>query len=290
MSEHTNEGLQGETVQDQVADAAGDVRKVAALIWDANDNKLVRTKKYNAGKAMIASLAKRKASLRKKDGNGNVVDHFTKDDFDQFMNEVKLELRLTTPLKDPRPDVYVRYYVFIDLAREVAGDKATDLSFFVVVNKLFATMIEFDKAGLTAELRARWAVPFGEAVRGLTGENPMSQRDLEALLQAHKDMLAAEAASRQTPEALAEAEQRKQRREAAKAEAKVRESIAGGIDAALGDNLLNPAEVMQLVEKAAAARKVKLPNVGADPSRLTPDEARAFAAAMNAAKNYVAVR
>ena len=35
-----NDGLQGDSIQDQVADAAGDVRKVAALIWDANDNKL----------------------------------------------------------------------------------------------------------------------------------------------------------------------------------------------------------------------------------------------------------
>jgi hypothetical protein len=203
-------------------------------------------------------------------------------DYDDICAELKKRIEIVVPITDPRPDEWVKAYLFVELVRPMLP-AVEGLSYFQCINTFTPAALSFNKKDLEAELREGWVDKVRELLERQLSAAPMKMAELDLALEEHKAALKAAKDAELTESDRAQREHEAAVKLATKEENRARSKLSEGITAAAAK--LKPAEIVAVIEKAG----VTLPNVGPDPARMTPEQCKQFVALLLQAGNATAI-
>lgn len=262
---------------------------------NATDSQDARKRHWEAGKVHFEALVEQRQSIRRTTSSGETVDGFKAEDVNTYFTLVKARVRMLNGDSTARPDDSLRYYLFVETAREITGDAASYMPFGTVVNALIredgskGCVAVFNKAELRVEVRAEYSVLYGEIVRSLSSREPMSCDTARLAIKTRTAEIQGEKDKDDPAGAKARKEAEKRAR-IAKSRNDARDKIIAGLQTLVGDGLMEPASIMSLIESEVKAAGGTLPQFGADPTQMSSADCTVFAATMLRAGKFDEMR
>jgi hypothetical protein len=195
---------------------------------------------------------------------------WAKEDFYKLCDQIGERVSARIPVGEHRMDRCARIHLWVEAMKPLVP-RVERLSYFQVTNKFLPTL-RFDPVDLTGEIKDEWLTWVRMTVERQIGGDPLSLKELDEAIADQKEEIALDndaSRKRQTPDQKARAARRV-------ALAKVTEMI----DSVLFSRTLDGTDLIQVLEKVAGERGMRLPSVGFDPTSLTSADCRRIAKVM----------
>lgn len=148
------------------------------LIVATVDPKDALKKYWKVGKSTHALAMRRLKSLADGAWNG-------RKDFDKVCDDVATLVKMRVAVKDVRPSVYVRVFLFVEACKSIVPNVHA-ISYHAIANKLLPTL-QFDATTLTGEIKKEWLTFVRLTCENLLSDSPMTMGELDKAIDERTD-------------------------------------------------------------------------------------------------------
>jgi hypothetical protein len=248
---------------------------VVNLIVATVDPKDALKKYYKVGKSTHALAERRRDSLAKGAWNGNK-------DFAKVCDDVETLVKMRVAVKDVRPSVYVRVYLWVDSVRAIVPN-VDKLSYNTIANKLLPTLA-FDPVELTGEIKKEWLTFVRVTCERQLSSSPMTMDEIDASYDETKAQIEldrkrnSKLSAEQQLENELKAANKKKLAERSASQSKVSESISN----ALIEGKADVNDILAVVRQSIASTNVEHERGIAiiDASKISLDDCKSLASVM----------
>ena len=245
------------------------------LIVSTVDPKDALKKYWKVGKSTHALAMRRLKSLADGAWNG-------RKDFDKVCDDVATLVKMRVAVKDVRPSVYVRVFLFVEACKSIVPNVHA-ISYHAIANKLLPTL-QFDATTLTGEIKKEWLTFVRLTCENLLSDKPMTMGELDKAIDERTDEIERErkANSKLSAEQQLENELKAANRKKVAERETSQSKILKSVHDSLIDGLADVNDVVAVVKKAIGASNIEHERgiVVIDASKISADDCKSLAFVM----------